>query len=101
MLMCYYRKLKTNFKDGYSAGLDLFKVIKAAFQGRISLTFFVSVTLNRFLERRFSVHVRSCAERVLRIIESLNLRSIVCVFDQAICCKSYEIKWKQPVKFKK
>ena len=30
---------------------------------------------------------------------SLNLNSIVCVFDQAIYCKACEIKWREPAKF--
>lgn len=37
--------------------------------------------------------------RALKIIESLNLTSIVCVFDQAIYSKAIEIKWKERGKF--
>ena len=37
--------------------------------------------------------------RALRIMDSLRLVSIVCVFDQAIYCKACEIKWKEPKKF--
>ena len=38
--------------------------------------------------------------RALKIIESLRLTSIVCVFDQAIYSKAIEIKWKEKEKFK-
>lgn len=34
-------------------------------------------------------------------MSSLKLKSIVCVFDQAIYCKACEIKWKEPEKFRK
>ena len=37
--------------------------------------------------------------RVLKIVSSLNLKSIVCVFDQAIYCKAIEIQWKEQEKF--
>ena len=39
--------------------------------------------------------------KALRIIESLKLDSIVCVFDQAIYSKAAEIKWREPEKFSK
>ena len=38
--------------------------------------------------------------RALTIIEGLHLDAIVCVFDQAIYSKAYEIKWREPGKFK-
>lgn len=37
--------------------------------------------------------------RALKITKNLNLKSIVCVFDQAIYSKAVEIKWKEPAKF--
>ena len=37
--------------------------------------------------------------RALKIVESLNLVSIVCVFDQAIYSKAIELKWKDKEKF--
>ena len=37
--------------------------------------------------------------RSLKIVSSLNLKSIVCVFDQAIYSKAIEIKWKEQEKF--
>ena len=36
--------------------------------------------------------------RALKISSSLNLKSIVCVFDQAIYSKAIEIKWKEQEK---
>ena len=36
--------------------------------------------------------------RALKIVSSLNLKSIVCVFDQAIYSKAIEIKWKEQEK---
>ena len=38
-------------------------------------------------------------ERAFKIVESLKLTSIVCVFDQAIYSKAIEIKWKEKQKF--
>ena len=38
--------------------------------------------------------------RALKIIESLKLPTMVCVFDQAIYSKAVEIKWKEQRKFK-
>ena len=38
-------------------------------------------------------------DRVLKIMESLKLPSIACVFDQAIYLKAIEIKWKEKQKF--
>ena len=38
--------------------------------------------------------------RALKIVESLELSSIVCVFDQVIYSKANEIKWKEKEKFK-
>ena len=38
-------------------------------------------------------------DRALRI-KQLNLQSIVCVYDQAIYAKAYQIKCKEPTKFK-
>jgi len=38
--------------------------------------------------------------RAVKIMESLKLVSIVCVFDQAIYSKAVEIKWKEKEKFK-
>ena len=38
--------------------------------------------------------------RALTIIGALNLKVIVCVFDQAIYSKACEIKWREPEKFK-
>ena len=38
--------------------------------------------------------------RALKIVESLKLSSIVCIFDQAISSKAIEIKWKEKEKFK-
>ena len=38
--------------------------------------------------------------RALKIVESLNLVSIVCVVDQAIYSKASEIKWKEEEKFR-
>ena len=37
--------------------------------------------------------------RALKIIESLKLNTLVCVFDQAIYSKAIEIKWKEKKKF--
>ena len=37
--------------------------------------------------------------RALKIIDSLKLTSIVCIFDQAIYSKAIEIKWKEKEKF--
>ena len=37
--------------------------------------------------------------RALKIIESLNLKSIICMFDQAIYAKTIELKWKDQEKF--
>ena len=39
-------------------------------------------------------------ERALRIKSQLNVQSIVCVYDQAIYAKAYQIKCKEPEKFK-
>jgi len=39
-------------------------------------------------------------ERALRIKDQLKVRSIVCVYDQAIYAKAYQIKCKEPEKFK-
>ena len=36
----------------------------------------------------------------MKLIESLHLVSLVCVFDQPIYSKACEIKWKEPAKFK-
>ena len=41
-----------------------------------------------------------CFTPFLKLIESLHLVSLVCVFDQAIYSKEREIKWKEPAKFK-
>ena len=38
-------------------------------------------------------------ERALKIVESLKLTSIVCVFDQVIYLKAIKIKWKEKQKF--
>ena len=38
-------------------------------------------------------------ERAIRIVDTLHLMSIVCVFDQAIYSKACQIKWKEPEKF--
>ena len=38
-------------------------------------------------------------ERTLKIFESLELTSIVCVFDNVIYSKAIEIKWKEKQKF--
>ena len=38
-------------------------------------------------------------ERALKIIESLKLTSVVCIFDQASYSKAIEIKWKEKQKF--
>ena len=38
-------------------------------------------------------------ERALKIVESLKLTSIVCVFDQVIYSKAIKIKWKEKQKF--
>ena len=38
--------------------------------------------------------------RTLKILESLKLSSILCVFDQAIYSKAIEINWKEKEKFK-
>ena len=38
-------------------------------------------------------------ERALKIVESLKLTSIVCVFDKVIYSKAIEIKWKEKQKF--
>ena len=38
-------------------------------------------------------------ERALKIVKSLKLTSIVCVFDQAIYSRAIEIKWKEKQKF--
>ena len=37
--------------------------------------------------------------RALKIVSSLNLKSIVCVFDQAIYSKAIELRWKEQEKF--
>ena len=37
--------------------------------------------------------------KALKIVSSLNLKSIVCAFDQAIYSKAIEIKWKEQEKF--
>ena len=37
--------------------------------------------------------------RVLKIVSSLNLKSIVCVFDQAIYSKAIKLRWKEQEKF--
>ena len=39
-------------------------------------------------------------ERALHIKSQLNMESIVCVYDQAIYAKAYQIKCKEPAKFK-
>ncbi|XP_066917320.1 uncharacterized protein [Clytia hemisphaerica] len=39
-------------------------------------------------------------ERAIRIKDQLNVKSIVCVYDQAIYAKAYQIKCKEPEKFK-
>jgi len=39
-------------------------------------------------------------ERAIRIKDQLNLKSVVCVYDQAIYAKAYQIKCKEPLKFK-
>ena len=39
-------------------------------------------------------------ERTLRIKSQLNVQSIVCVYDQAIYAKAYQIKCKEPERFK-
>ena len=39
-------------------------------------------------------------DRAVRIKTQLNVQSIVCVYDQAIYAKAYQIKCKNPVKFK-
>ena len=39
-------------------------------------------------------------ERALRIKDQLKVKSIVCVYDQAIYAKAYQIKCKEPEKFK-
>ena len=36
----------------------------------------------------------------MKLIESLHLVSLVCVFDQPIYSKACEIKWKEPAKLK-
>ena len=38
--------------------------------------------------------------RALKVVESLKLSLVVCVFDQAIYSKDIEIKWKEKEKFK-
>ena len=38
-------------------------------------------------------------DRALQIKSQLNLQSIVCVYDQAIYAKAYQIKCKEPIKF--
>ena len=38
--------------------------------------------------------------KIIKIIESLRIVSLVCVFDQAIYSKACEIKWKEPEKFR-
>ena len=38
--------------------------------------------------------------RALKVVESLKLPLVVCVFDQAIYSKDIEIKWKEKEKFK-
>ena len=38
--------------------------------------------------------------RALKMIESLKVLSLVCVFDQAIYSKAIEVKWKEKEKFK-
>ena len=43
--------------------------------------------------------INQVLERALKIKTSLNLNSIVCVFDQSIFAKGMEIKWKEPTKF--
>ena len=40
------------------------------------------------------------SERALRIKSQLNVQSIVCVYDQAIYAKAYQIKCKEPERFK-
>ena len=37
--------------------------------------------------------------RAFKIVSSLNLKSVVCAFDQAIYFKAIEIKWKEQEKF--
>ena len=44
--------------------------------------------------------IHQVLQRCLKIKESLNLSSMVCVFDEAIYAKAVEIKWKQPEIFK-
>ena len=40
-------------------------------------------------------------ERALELIESPHVASLICVFDQTLCSKACEIKWKEPAaKFK-
>ena len=38
-------------------------------------------------------------ERCLKIKESLNISSIICIFDQLFYCKAVEIQWKDQEKF--
>lgn len=44
--------------------------------------------------------INEVLQRCLKIKDSLKLKSIVCVFDEAIYAKAVEIKWKQPETYK-
>ena len=43
--------------------------------------------------------VYNILERCLKIKEALKLETVVCVFDQAISCKTMEIKWKNSERY--